>query len=419
MTTLNPSITRWQGIGLLATALLGTSVFILPQLTVSMAGAGAMWAWGLLILAMLPITLVFAQLGRRYPSAGGPAYFVAQAFGTRAGAAVGLVFLFAAPVGLPAAMMMTFEFVHALVPLSPAATLLAQLGVLMAMVGLNLRGVQLSGRLQFGLTLVILAVMVGIAVLVFGRADVSLAPLGESWQRGAMLAAAGVAIWSYLGVEAMSHLSAEFRSPERDFVPAMLWATVLVGGIYLCGTALVLALPQGEGLAMVALFDLSLGGGGAWVIGLLGILAGIATMNTYLNAMSRLIWSLSQQGYLPSVLAPLNRHRVPQRALLGLAGVLASSLLVAYLTGLDFDVLLPWVNGLFVVIYLLAMAAGYKLLGGRYRWMALAGASFSALLGYALGWALIYGVGAMVLVLGWLSWLRRHPQPSPMERAGR
>ncbi|MBY5921692.1 L-methionine/branched-chain amino acid transporter [Ferrimonas balearica] len=416
MTTLNPSITRWQGVGLLATALLGTSVFILPQLTVSMAGAGALWAWGLLILAMLPITLVFAQLGRRFPNAGGPAYFVAKAFGERAGASVGLVFLFAAPVGLPAAMMMTFEFVHSLVPLGTLGTLLAQLGVLAAMVLLNLKGVQLSGRLQFGLTLVILAVMVGIAVVLFGTTEGSFKPLAGPWSWDPMLAAAGVAIWSYLGVEAMSHLSAEFKSPERDFVPAMLWATLLVGVIYLCGTVLILMMPGESRLMMVDLFNAAVGGGGAWVIGLLGILAGIATMNTYLNAMSRLIWSLSQQGYLPASLESLNRYRVPQRALLSLATLLALSLMVAHWAALDFDRLLPWVNGLFVVVYLLSMAAGYRLLSRRYRALAMTGAALTALLGFALGPALLYGIGAIVLVLGWIAWLQRRALSRPRQR---
>ncbi|MBW3139753.1 L-methionine/branched-chain amino acid transporter [Ferrimonas balearica] len=407
MTTLNPTITRWQGIGLLATSLLGTSVFILPQVTVAMAGTGALWAWALLILAMVPITLVFAQLGRRFPSAGGPAFFVEKAFGARAGVSVGLVFLFAAPVGLPAAMMMTFEFVHGLVPLTREATLLAQFGVLAAMVTLNLRGVQMSGRLQFGLTLVILGLMLALAVSLFGVEDVARETLSGPVSLSPVLAAAGVAIWSYLGIEAMSHLSAEFKSPERDFVPAMLWATLVVGLIYVLGTAMVLLVSGDSRLAMVDLFDQVMGSGGAWVIGVLGILAGVATMNTYLNAMSRLIWSLAQQRQLPRSLGQLNAHQVPQRALLSLAVVLALSLLCAYLGELDFDVLLPWVNGLFVVIYLLCMAAGYRLLSRRYRVLALIGAGFTALLGFALGTSLLYGIGSLLLVQVWVLWRRR------------
>jgi amino acid efflux transporter len=41
----------WQGAALLATTLLGTGVFILPQLTIAQAGPFASWAW--LLLTML------------------------------------------------------------------------------------------------------------------------------------------------------------------------------------------------------------------------------------------------------------------------------------------------------------------------------------------------------------------------------
>lgn len=72
-------IGRWQGAGLLTTTLLGTSVFILPQLTIELAGFGALWAWALLTLTIIPVALVFASLASRFPHAAGPAYFVEKA----------------------------------------------------------------------------------------------------------------------------------------------------------------------------------------------------------------------------------------------------------------------------------------------------------------------------------------------------
>ncbi len=40
----------------MATTLLGTGVFILPQMTVAKAGSGALLAWALLTLAIIPVT---------------------------------------------------------------------------------------------------------------------------------------------------------------------------------------------------------------------------------------------------------------------------------------------------------------------------------------------------------------------------
>jgi amino acid efflux transporter len=93
MTSNHKKIGRWHGAGLLATTLLGTSVFILPQMTVDIAGPWALWAWALLTLAILPVALIFAKLSSRYPHAAGPAFFVEKAFGVTYGRTIGMIFL--------------------------------------------------------------------------------------------------------------------------------------------------------------------------------------------------------------------------------------------------------------------------------------------------------------------------------------
>ncbi|MGL4894892.1 MAG: L-methionine/branched-chain amino acid transporter, partial [Shewanella sp.] len=117
---MNPhsgTIGRWQGAGLMATTLLGTGVFILPQMTIDKANSGALVAWLLLTFAIIPVALVFGRLASVFPHAAGPAYFVEQAFGRTAGRTIGLIFLLVVPMGAPAAILMTFQFVNALVPL--------------------------------------------------------------------------------------------------------------------------------------------------------------------------------------------------------------------------------------------------------------------------------------------------------------
>ena len=45
---MSSKISRWQGAGLVATTLLGTGVFILPQLTVASSGNDSATVWLLL-----------------------------------------------------------------------------------------------------------------------------------------------------------------------------------------------------------------------------------------------------------------------------------------------------------------------------------------------------------------------------------
>lgn len=100
MSGLKQELGLAQGIGLLSTSLLGTGVFAVPALAALVAGNNSLWAWPVLIILVFPIAIVFAILGRHYPSAGGVAHFVGMAFGSRLERVTGWLFLSVIPVGL-------------------------------------------------------------------------------------------------------------------------------------------------------------------------------------------------------------------------------------------------------------------------------------------------------------------------------
>lgn len=86
MSGLKQELGLAQGVGLLSTSLLGTGVFAVPALAALVAGNNSLWAWPALIVLVFPVAIVFAVLGRHFPSAGGVAHFVGMAFGSRTGA---------------------------------------------------------------------------------------------------------------------------------------------------------------------------------------------------------------------------------------------------------------------------------------------------------------------------------------------
>lgn len=408
MTHIQGNIGRWQGAGLMATTLLGTGVFILPQMTIATAGIGALWAWIGLTIAILPVTLVFARLAGVFPHAAGPAYFVEQAFGKIAGRTIGLIFLLVVPLGAPAAILMTFQFVNELVSLSGLYQLLTELCLLLLLLLLNLRGIQVSAKLQFALTLAIVSVVVAM----FGSGGANIAALevnvSKDFDLSVVMAAAGIAFWSFLGVEAMTHLANDFKNPRADMIPAMMIGTALVGLVYLACTLLLLFVPQGEGLAMVRAFDELLGGYGAQVIGVLGIAGGLATVNVYTASVARLIWSFSREGVLPNYFDKLNQHQVPVRALTTVLFVMAVVITLTHLTGQELEHLIAWTNGVFVIIYLAAMLAAIKLLRRRYLPLVAMGVCFCLLLMVALGQNMLYALLLTTVVSTALMARKRH-----------
>lgn len=398
MTTSDKKIGRWHGAGLLATTLLGTSVFILPQLTVDIAGHWALWAWALLTLAILPVALVFAKLSSLYPHEAGPAFFVEKAFGKMAGKTIGVVFLFVVPFGAPAALLMTYQFAETIFQLPSDQSLWVQLSFVVLLFLLNYRGLQLSASLQLVLTFAITLIVATLFGLASSNTDAALAAVSNVAPPELVLSAAVIAFWSFLGIEAMSHLSNDFKDPKRDLVPAIMIGTVLVGLIYLACTYLVITVPTDTKLHLVGVFNQVFGGHGELIIGCLGFAGGLATVNVYTASLTRLIWSFAKDKVLPSSLAKENDHGIAVNALLLILSVKAAVLVITFYTGIDLEHLISWTNGIFAMIYFASILASFKLLARKYRVISIISSLFCLIMFWGLGINMAYAIILMCLV---------------------
>ena len=405
MSRLNQELGLLQGIGLLSTSLLGTGIFVVPALAATTAGEASLWAWMLLIALVLPVAFTFAQLGRRFPHAGGAPHLIGRAFGARMERLSALLFLAVLPVGLPAALNIASGFWHALFDLSRAQDLAIQLGTLAAMLLLGQRPAKASSLIQGAIAVAI----IGTIALIWWVGDLPtisqplLPPISGSWHL--LPAALGVMFWCFVGIEAFTHMGEEFKNPERDFPLALLFGVLLAGLVYWACSVAVLSFHaygdvQTDAASLPRLLDHLLGEKARWLAATVGYLACFASMNVYMQGFARLIWSLADEGKLPNSLAQRNTHGVPARALLLVLLSCAVCASLAVLLNLTVDDLIRYANGNFVVIYLLSMAAGAVLLRGIWRWLAV----FSALLcssvlvmlgmdaGYALGLLAVLGL---------------------------
>jgi amino acid efflux transporter len=362
----------------------------------------------LLTTAIIPITLVFGRLAAILPHAGGPAHFVEQAYGAVAGRTIGLIFLLVVPLGVPAAILLTFQFVEPLIELSNFGQLMAQLCVLLLIFLLNYRGIQVSAKLQFMLTLVIVSVVV--VLLSTGSLQANNITILSQFplKYDLMMIAAGVAFWSFLGVEAMTHLASEFKAPKNDLLPAMLIGTVIVGLVYLACTALLLLVPTNANLSMVGVFNQLLGGYGAQVIGSLGLAGGLASVNVYTASIAKLTWSFSHDGVLPRYFSTVNRYHVPIRALSFMLIIMAIVLIITYATEQNLEDIIAWCNGVFVIIYLAAMLAAIKLLDKKYLPLIILSCIFCLMLAWGIGWRMIYALILLAITAPLLWWQYSH-----------
>ncbi|MCK7066501.1 L-methionine/branched-chain amino acid transporter [Enterobacter bugandensis] len=412
MSGLRQELGLAQGVGLLSTSLLGTGVFAVPALAALVAGNNSLWAWPVLILLVFPVAIVFAILGRHFPSAGGVAHFVGMAFGPRMERVTGWLFLSVIPVGLPAALHIATGFGQALFGWHDEQLLLAELGTLAIVWWVGSRGASSSANLQ---TLVAALIVVLIVAIWFAGnftvADIPFPAINDI-DHSQLFAALSVMFWCFFGLEAFAHLASEFKQPERDFPRALMIGLLLAGTVYWACTVLVLhfnAFGEDKAAAaslpciVVKLFGVK----ALWVACVIGYLACFASLNIYIQSFARLVWS--QARYKPeSRLARLSKRQLPMNALNAVLGCCVLSSLGIYLLDINLDALIVYANGIFIMIYLLCMLAGCRLLKGRYKALAVVGGVLCLLLLAMVGWKSVY---AIVMLAGLWAFLPKRKNP--------
>ena len=404
MSRLNKELGLLQGVALLSTSLLGTGIFVVPALAATAAGAASLWAWMILIALVLPVAFTFAQLGKRFPHAGGAPHLIGRAFGLRMEGVSALLFLVVLPVGLPAALHIASGFWLALLDLDRVGLLAIELVTLAAILLLGQRPPKASGLLQ---GLIAVAIVASVALIWWmgdlPRTSQPLLPaMDDQWHL--LPTALGVMFWCFVGIEAFTHLGEEFKRPERDFPLALLLGVLLAGLVYWACSVAVLSFAtygdvHSDTTALPRLFEQLLCEQARALVAVLGYLACFASMNVYIQGFARLIWSLAEEGRLPASLAVRNRQGVPGKALLLVVISCALCAVLSATLKLSVDDLIRYANGNFVLIYLFSMAAGWVLLRGIWRLLAGLSTLLCAAVLVMLGSDALYAVALLVALL--------------------
>jgi amino acid transporter len=275
---------------------------------------GAVWVPLLVALGLAMLTAAsYAELVTKYPRAGGAAVFAERAFGVPVlSFLVGFCMLAAgvtSAAGLALAFSGDYLTVFLDVPAVPAAV------VFLVLVGLlNARGIQESMRANLVMTCVevsglVLVVVLGAVVLGRGHGDparVVQFPDGVS-AGSAVLAAAVLAYYSFVGFETSANMAEEVRDVRRVYPRALFGALLAAGAVYvLVGLAASVVLAPDELAAssgpLLAVVQASGVGIPDQVFSAIAL---VAVANGALLTMimaSRLVFGLAEQGLLPAAL---------------------------------------------------------------------------------------------------------------------
>ncbi len=292
---------------------LGAGIYALVG-TISGEVGGVTWLPLLVALGMALLTAAsYAELVTKYPKAGGSAVFARRAYRSEfVSFMVGFCML-AAGVVSAASLALAFsgDYLATFIDVPPVvgATLLL---VLIALV--NLRGIKESLRSNIVMTcieltgLVLVVVLVGVLVA-GGGGDVGRAvSFGDDIDPfPAVLGAALLAYYSYVGFETSANLIEEVREPSKVYPKALFFSLLTAGAMYmLVGTAASIAVPSGELAESTGpLLNVIEATGVPVPTWLFSAIALIAVANGALLTMimaSRLTYGMAGEGLLPRAL---------------------------------------------------------------------------------------------------------------------
>jgi amino acid efflux transporter len=416
-TTLQRNIGMPQAIALYIGAVLGSGVLIVPGLAAELAGPASLLAWGFMTLLILPMALSMGLLSAKFPNAGGVSHFVTRAFGPKAGSLVGWFFLMSVPIGAPVAALTGAGYMTAAMGWGDPARI--TMAAVMLAIGLTMNwiGMQVAGKVQIAVVIAIVAVLVFSFATALPRMEVQhftpFAPHG--WM--SIGQAAAILFWCFIGWEAVSHLSEEFKDPQRAAVKGVTIAAIIVGILYFLSALATVGtqsyLRGGSDASLVWIISQPLGRWGGFIAGLTGIFICTATIIAYAGAASRVAYALSRQDYAPRWMGKLStRYRTPVG---GLGFLFLCFITVMFLYGsgwVSITTLIQFPNATFILTYIGGCAAGIRLLKGNRLGVTISWISFIATAAVFpfTGWAIGYPL--LITLVFMLFFRTKHKQES-------
>src|SRR4051812_46683125 len=307
--------------GLVIGSIVGTGVFTMPAV---LAGAGTMslLVLGVIAVGALLLGVLFGQLTRRVPNSDGGLYaYSRHEFGDLAGYLVGWCYWIQAWAGDAAIVASWVFYVDALFGIKHASGLtnwgIALLGLWVPAV-INLVGVRQMAWFQN--VTVVLKFLPLLFVGVVGWFFVSSANFGSFNASGGSLysaigIAAGVALFSFIGVEAAAVTAKRVRDPLKNVGRASVIGTAASALLYVAVTAAVFGLVpsaklRDNGAPFVDAFQ-GIFSHGTWpgkFIAALAVISGIGALNGWTLVVTETSRAIAKDGLFPRPFAWVDRN---------------------------------------------------------------------------------------------------------------
>jgi len=329
----------WMCVALVVGNTIGASVFLLPA-ALAPFGLNSVIAWVFTACGAVLLAVVFAQLSRAFPQAGGPYAYVKLAFGPFTAFIVAWGYWISIWVGNAAIATGAVSYLSPLLPwiaTVPGASAAVTLLFLWLLTFINCYGIKASGWVQAVTT--VLKVLPLIAISGLGlwsvRAATVTAAAGIPLSVSGTTAAATLTLFALLGLESATIPASKVRDPGRTIPRATLLGTVLTAliSIVACTSVLLLVPPDTLASSNAPFADLAAhfwGASAGKVLAVFAAISGFGALNGWVLLQGELPNVLAKNGVFPRIFAQDSARFTPTFALLFSSGLVSSLILMNY-----------------------------------------------------------------------------------------
>jgi basic amino acid/polyamine antiporter, APA family len=329
----------WMCVALVVGNSIGSGVFLLPS-SLAPYGLNSVVAWGVTAGGSLLLALVFAQLSRAFPQAGGPYAYVNLAFGPFTAFIVAWGYWISVWVGNAAIATGAVSYLTPFMPwiaTVPGASAAVTLALLWLLTGINCYGIKASGWVQSTTTVLKLLPLIAISVL--GLSSVRTSTISAAatipLSVGAVTAAATLTLWGVIGFESATIPASKVRDPGRTIPLATLVGTALtvVVAFVACTTVLLLVPPKVLAQSNAPFAELANQFWGATAGKLLAAFAAISAfgaLNGWILLQGELPNVMAKNGVFPRLFAHDSVRQTPTYALSFSSGLVTILILMNY-----------------------------------------------------------------------------------------
>ncbi len=312
-------------------ALIGAGIFVLAGPALESAGANVIFVYLLAGVSALLGAFTYSELASTYLEPGNEYAFGKNVMGDRFAFMIAWLLISGSTVACAVYALGFAEFVASW--LSVPVSFLA-VGISLLVCAINIVGVKNTAKLEYYFTIVLAAALLLFGGFLLTKGDVAQFDFSFS-TKGIQDIIVGVNLVyiSFFGFQVISSATEEIQEPRKN-IPRAIFASLLISiVVYLVIIAgLVGVVPKGvienPSLILETVANSTIGRYGAIGIVLLGIIATLTSLNATVLAVSRRVYGVAKDRYIPELLAQIHpRFRTPHFALIFIL-VLVSLLIV-------------------------------------------------------------------------------------------